>query len=124
MKTTCAETGNAATVTYVGYHSHPNSLPLPSFARQMPLRQMPLRGIILLVGIYIFGSHAMQQHGSRWNLTFILTDIQDGYVIAVYAKGEALNSRRCRASCGLGSFLRMSGFSTPIALLYKLYTYI
>jgi hypothetical protein len=48
----------------------------------------------------ILGSYVMQQQGSRWNLTFILTDSLYGYAMQVYAKGEVQRLRRWRATRG------------------------
>ena len=52
----------------------------------------------------ILGSYVMQQQGSRWNLTFILTDSLYGYAMEVYAKGEVQRLRRWRASRGCSHF--------------------
>ena len=52
----------------------------------------------------ILGSYVMQQQGSRWNLTFILTDSLYGYAMEVYAKGEVQRLRRWRATRGWSPF--------------------
>ena len=52
----------------------------------------------------ILGPYVMQQQGSRWNLTFILTDSLYGYAMEVYAKGEVQRLRRWRATRGCSPF--------------------
>lgn len=81
-------------------------MPQPIWASDQYLRS--LSGGWALVFFHeteaILGSYVMQQQGSRWNLTFILTDSLYGYAMEVYAKGEVQRLRRWRATRGCSPF--------------------
>ena len=74
----------------------------------------------------ILGSYVMQQQGSRWNLTFILTDSLYGYAMEAYAKGEVQRLRCWRATRGCSPFgavyahIYMHRANSPFAILLKL----
>jgi hypothetical protein len=77
----------------------PLMMPQPIWASDQYLRS--LSGGWALVFVHeteaILGSYVMQQQGSRWNLTFILTDSLYGYAMEPYAKGEV--QRRATRGC-------------------------
>ena len=94
-------------------------MPQPIWASDQYLRS--LSGGWALVFFHeteaILGSYVMQQQGSRWNLTFILTESLYGYAMEVYAKGN------CNG-CAVGALRAAVAPSGPYMPLRGLLTHI
>ena len=94
-------------------------MPQPIWASDQYLRS--LSGGWALVFFHeteaILGSYVMQQQGSRWNLTFILTDSLYGYAMEAFAKGEVQR-------CAVGALRAAVAPSGPYMPLRGLLTHI